>query len=135
MTSQNHSSDLPCIIRENLACYPEEAKRKTVGVRQGLYHVVASKEGVDGIQVVVEELRHTVDDIEGDGLQDVHHLHVLPCEDMKVVEQTSFFFVRFFLMPHSDEKLLDGNNRVNLPSIYIHLREALSCSREVTAAA
>ena len=43
------------------------------------YHVVASEEGVDGVQVVVKQLRHTVDDVEGDGLQDVHHLHVLAC--------------------------------------------------------
>lgn len=44
-----------------------------------LYHVVASEEGVDGVQVVVEELRHAVDDVEGDGLEDTHHLHVFPC--------------------------------------------------------
>lgn len=43
------------------------------------YHVVASEEGVDGVQVVVEELRHAVDDVEGDGLQNTHHLHVFPC--------------------------------------------------------
>lgn len=41
-----------------------------------LYHVVASEEGVDGVKVVVKELRHTVDDVKGDGLQDTHHLHV-----------------------------------------------------------
>lgn len=44
-----------------------------------LYHVIASKEGVHSVQVVVKELRHTVDDIEGDRLQNIHHLHVLPC--------------------------------------------------------
>lgn len=33
-----------------------------------LYHVVASEEGVDGVKVVVKELRHTVDDVKGDGL-------------------------------------------------------------------
>lgn len=57
--------------------------REFVGEQQKqaglLYHVVASEEGVDGIKVVVEELRHTVDDVEGDGLQDTHHLHVFAC--------------------------------------------------------
>lgn len=46
---------------------------------EGLYHVVASEEGVDGVKVVVKELRHTVDDVKGDGLQNAHHLHVFPC--------------------------------------------------------
>lgn len=44
-----------------------------------LYHVVASEEGVDGVQVVVKELRHAVDDVKGDGLENTHHLHVFPC--------------------------------------------------------
>ncbi len=47
------------------------------------YHVIAPKEGVYSVQVVVEELRYTVDDIEGDRLQNVHHLHVLPCGEMR----------------------------------------------------
>lgn len=45
----------------------------------GPYRVVASEEGVDGVKVVVKELRHAVDDVKGDGLQDAHHLHVFPC--------------------------------------------------------
>lgn len=44
-----------------------------------LYHVIASKEGVYSVQVVVEELGHAVDDVKGDRLQNVHHLHVFPC--------------------------------------------------------
>lgn len=40
------------------------------------YHVIAAEEGVDGIKVIIKELRDTVDDIKGDGLQNIHHLHV-----------------------------------------------------------
>lgn len=48
-------------------------------IKKILYHVIASKECIYSVQVVVKELWHTVDDIEGDGLQNVHHLHILPC--------------------------------------------------------
>lgn len=60
-----------------------QAGRKTPQKHQTyaelLYHVIASEEGVDGVKVVVKELRHTVDDVKGDGLQNIHHLHVFPC--------------------------------------------------------
>lgn len=42
------------------------------------YHVVAAEEGVDGIKVIIKELRDAVDDIKGDGLQNIHHLHIFP---------------------------------------------------------
>lgn len=58
-----------------------------------LYHVIASKEGVYSIQVVVKELGHTVDDIKGDRLQNIHHLHVLPCVEM--TQKTSTVTKRF----------------------------------------
>lgn len=42
------------------------------------YHIVAAEEGVDGIKVIIKELRDAVDDIKGDGLQNIHHLHIFP---------------------------------------------------------
>lgn len=74
-------------------CLPCQCVIKQKTDSEILYHVIASKEGVYSIQVVVEQLGHTVDDIEGDRLQNVHHLHVLSC--VEIMQKTNSY--QFFL--------------------------------------
>lgn len=55
-------------LRLGMWCVVHKTPQKHQTHAELLYHVVASEEGVDGVKVVVKELRHTVDDVKGDGL-------------------------------------------------------------------